>query len=113
VPTFRGRAGTILLNDIIVGAVSEWTILVRISEDTSAWMGSLIWQWFRPPDFQFDHDEFCLELNDGASTPSFELRGRTVITEVDHSQCTVAFRGTGLLEGMPDPSPGTSEISVT
>ena len=112
-PIYRGRAGTILLDDVIVGAVSEWTIFVRVVEGTSTWMGSLTWQWFRPPDFQFELDEFCLELNDGAATPSFELSGRTVITEVDQSRCTVTFRGTGSLEGMPDPSPGTSEITVT
>jgi hypothetical protein len=110
---YSGNAGSILYDGVIIGAVAEWRLLIVTHNDNARWTGSLTWQWLSLPREDPDDDEFDIELQDGAETPSYNLSGRTVFTSIDLQKRTLDFRGQGDLEGVPDPGPGQSEIAIT
>ena len=93
--------------------MAEWRLLIVTHDGNARWTGSLTWQWLSLPREDPDDDEFDIELQDGAETPSYNLSGRTIFTGIDLQKRTLDFRGQGDLAGAPDPGPGQSEIAIT
>lgn len=109
---YRGNSGSIMYDDVIIGAVSEWRLLIVTNGDEARWTGSLVWQWLSLTSYDPTDDEYWLELEDGSTTPSYKLSGTTIFSSIDREQSTLQFHGRGNLEGVPDPGPGQSEIIV-
>ena len=110
---YRGNSGSILYDDVIVGAVAEWKLLLNQNGDEARWTGSLTWQWLSLASYEPNDDESCIELHDGSATSSYRLSGTTVFTSIDRESRKMRFQGHGDLMGVPDPGPGQSEIAVT
>jgi hypothetical protein len=110
---YRGNSGSIMYDGVIIGAVSEWRLLIVTYGDEARWTGSLVWQWLSLTSYDPTDDEYWLELEDGSTTPSYKLSGTTIFSSIDRAQSTLQFYGRGSLEGVPDPGPGQSEITIT
>lgn len=110
---YRGNSGSIMYDGVIIGAVSEWRLLIVTNGEEARWTGSLVWQWLSLSSYDPTDDEYWLELEDGSATPSYRLSGTTVFTAIDRAESTLHFQGHGDLDGVPDPGPGQSEITIT
>jgi len=110
---YRGNSGSIMCEGVIIGAVSEWRLLIVTNGEEARWTGSLVWQWLSLTSYDPTDDQYWLELEDGSATPSYRLSGTTVFTAIDREQNTLHFQGHGDLDGVPDPGPGQSEITIT
>jgi hypothetical protein len=110
---YRGNSGSILYGGVIIGAVAEWRLMIVKNGDEARWTGSLVWQWLSLTSFDPTDDEYLLELEDGSATPSYRLSGTTIFSSIDQEHNSLQFYGRGDLEGVPDPGPDQSEITIT